>query len=531
MTPEAWQRVKTIFAAARERQPSERALFLDEACGPDAELRVEVESLLATGDTSRFLDMEALTTPRNVSLGGRSNDTEERLAASLGARYKLQGLLGRGGMGAVYKAMDTALERLVAIKVLPVELAFDDNLIIRFQREARMAAKLDHPGIIPVYAVEKGEGIYFFVMKYVQGKVLDRLLEAGPSPIDFCQRILWECATALGHAHQRGVIHRDIKPANIILDEAGRAVITDFGISKAAQTTTRLTATGEIIGTPYYMSPEQAKGLDIDGKSDQYSLAMAGYHMLTGQVPFGEFPLHTVIYKQIFEALTPIADLRPDVPEFLVTAITKAMAKEPEQRFVTMEEFATAVLPERPVTPVHRVPQVASGPIHRRRRLRLVVVASVLAAAAFVGVLWLSNRGDAAARTHATNPPTSIADPTIHGDTTSKASLGDTSSSVVTRRTPVDSSNAPRRPESRPTAVSLAAPKAPTFGFLTINSDPFGTVFVDGVEIGDVPVVNQPLSPGRHIIEVRREGFKTTADTVQVVAGNPIRLSKRLIPK
>lgn len=530
MTPDSWQRVKTIFAAARERPPNERPPFLDEACGADAELRAQVETLLATSDASRFLDAGTLPIlPEKGSNAGRGNDTEERLAASLGTRYKLEGLLGRGGMGAVYKAMDTALERLVAIKVLPVELAFNDTLINRFQREARMVAKLDHPGIIPIYAVEKGEGIYFFVMKYVQGRVLDELLESVRFPIDFCQRILWECATALGHAHQRGIVHRDIKPANIILDEAGRAVITDFGISVAAQqVTTRLTATGEIIGTPYYMSPEQAKGLDIDGRGDQYSLAMAGYHMLTGQVPFGNFPLHTLIYKQIFEAPTPISELRSDAPLFLVNAIEKALAKEPADRFATMEDFASAVLPGSPVTPSAGIRRLSSASVAQRRRIRIVARGSVLAATALVAILWLSNQPPAAPGIATKVGPAAIDSGRAAVD--SVAPSGTTPKLPITT-TPKSSSKAPSRPSDQGPGVVGPPPALPAFGFLTINSDPFGTVYVDGVEVGDVPVVNQQLTPGRHIVEIRREGFHTAVDTIDVVAGNPIRLSKRLIPK
>ena len=397
---ERWDRVKEMFSAALERAPADRAAFLDEACGTaEGDIRREVEALLAAHQESDgFLETPA-TAMVSQPPPSYSVLAEARLAAFLGARYTLEGLLGRGGMGAVYKAKDNTLERPVAIKVMAPELAMDDTVISRFEREARIAAKLDHPGIIPVFSVEKGDGMYFFVMKYVQGKGLDELIRSGPLPITLCQRILWECATALGHAHQRGVVHRDIKPANIMLDEADRVVITDFGISKATQATTQLTATGQILGTPYYMSPEQAKGLDIDGRGDQYSLAMAGYHMLTGQVPFGDFPVYTVIYKQIFEALTPIPELRPDAPEILINALEKAMAKEPEDRFATMEDFATATLPERPVIATGGTRRVTRPTTMKRPRSRMriaiIVGVSVLAVLALAWMLWLSTRNGA----------------------------------------------------------------------------------------------------------------------------------------
>ena len=202
----------------------------------------------------------------------------------------------------VFLANDLMLERQVAIKVLPPDLAHDSKLVPRFHQEAKTAAKLDHPNIIPIYRVESEGGLNYFVMKYISGTSLEDLLDTKePLAVPEIQRILWEAACALGHAHQRGVVHRDVKPANIMFDHDGRVMLTDFGISKALQAATGFTATGMIIGTPHYMAPEQGKGASVDGRADQYSLGVVGYRMITNELPFSGDSVHTIIYKHIYE--------------------------------------------------------------------------------------------------------------------------------------------------------------------------------------------------------------------------------------
>ncbi|HEU4681417.1 MAG TPA: serine/threonine-protein kinase, partial [Gemmatimonadales bacterium] len=215
-----------------------------------------------------------------------TRELQDRLARTLAGRYEITRLLGRGGMAVVFLAQDLTLERQVAIKVLPPDLAHDTKLIPRFQQEAKTAAKLDHPNIIPIYRVESEAGLVYFVMKYVTGHSLEQMLEKGPIPVDLVRRVLGEAALALGHAHKRGIVHRDVKPANIMLESDGRVVLTDFGISKALEGGSGFTGTGAIIGTPHYMAPEQAKGLQVDGRADQYSLGIVGYQILTGKQPF-----------------------------------------------------------------------------------------------------------------------------------------------------------------------------------------------------------------------------------------------------
>ena len=206
---------------------------------------------------------------------------------ALSASYEIGPELGRGGMGIVYRAKDRRLKRTIAIKVLPPELSYRSEIRSRFLREAETAAQLSHPNIVPIYSVDESAGLVYFVMACVDGVNLARKLhDSGRLPVAETRRILKEVGEALAYAHARGVIHRDIKPDNILLEsETGRAMVTDFGIARAVQEgqEARLTATGVAIGTPAFMSPEQAAGdREIDGRSDLYSLGILGYHMLTG---------------------------------------------------------------------------------------------------------------------------------------------------------------------------------------------------------------------------------------------------------
>ena len=227
----------------------------------------------------------------------------------LSPHYELDSEIGRGGMGVVYRAKDRRLKRTVAIKVLPPELAFRSEIKTRFLREAETAAQLNHPNIVDIYAVDEAEGIVFFVMAYITGDNLaKRLHEHGTLSVDETRRMLRDVADALAYAHERGVIHRDIKPDNILIDaQSGRPMVTDFGIARAvSEGDSRLTATGIAIGTPTYMSPEQAAGeRAIDGRSDLYSLGILGYQMLTGEPPFIANSTPAILVKHISERPTP----------------------------------------------------------------------------------------------------------------------------------------------------------------------------------------------------------------------------------
>jgi serine/threonine-protein kinase len=212
----------------------------------------------------------------------------------------------------------------------------------RFKREARTAAHLSHPNIIPVYAVREAGDLLFFVMKLVEGTPLDSVMrELGQLPVPMVEAILAQVGGAFGYAHRRGVIHRDIKPSNILIDDEGWAVVTDFGIAKV-QESEALTQTGSAVGTPTYMSPEQCAGGTVDGRSDQYSLGVVAYEMLTGRPPFAGSVM-ALLYSHFHEAIPPIESLRPDCPEPLRAAVTRMLEKDPERRWPSMEEAVAAL--------------------------------------------------------------------------------------------------------------------------------------------------------------------------------------------
>jgi Protein kinase domain len=271
-----------------------------------------------------------------------------RLAEALGDAYTIEGEVGRGGMGVVYRARDERLQRRVAIKVLPPELAFQKDIRERFTREAQTAAKLSHPHIVPIHTVGEGQGLVYFVMGYVDGEsVAGRIRRRGKLPVDEARRIMGEAADALSAAHALSIIHRDIKPDNILLEGSrGRVMVTDFGIAKALSSTSgaTLTGAGVAIGTPAFMSPEQAAGeREIDGRSDVYSLGVVAFQMLTGELPFTAPTVAGILMKQITEPAPDIRTRRADVPEDLALAVSRCLEKDPENRWPSADALRRAL--------------------------------------------------------------------------------------------------------------------------------------------------------------------------------------------
>ncbi|HJU75300.1 MAG TPA: serine/threonine-protein kinase, partial [Gemmatimonadaceae bacterium] len=284
----------------------------------------------------------------------------DRVVAALGDTYEIEAEIGRGGMAVVYRARDVRLRRHVAIKVLPPDLAFREEVRTRFLREAQTSAQLNHPNIVPIFSVDERAGLVYFVMALVEGESLGaRLARERRPPVADVIRILQEVGDALGYAHARGIVHRDIKPDNILLDAAtGRAIVTDFGIARAAEGDSRLTVTGIAVGTPTYMSPEQALGeRDVDGRSDQYSLAVVGYQMLTGEPPFAATNTPAMLLKHISEPPAPLSELRPDLPPGLIAAIERALAKKPSDRWATEYAFRDALIAENVQAPQRTAPE------------------------------------------------------------------------------------------------------------------------------------------------------------------------------
>ncbi|MEP6621095.1 MAG: serine/threonine-protein kinase [bacterium] len=328
MIPERWQLVKAVVADALELPLPERGAYVERACGDDAALRAEVESLLASARES-----DSFPAVRTAL----ADATEQSLLeTALHGQYDIVRLLGRGGMGTVYLARERALERFVAIKVLRPDLADAAVHRERFRREARIAAQLSHPGILPLHTFGEVAGLWFFVMGYVRGVSLaDRLRVEGPIPALDAHRILSELADALECAHRNGVVHRDIKPANILLDdETGRAVLADFGIAKVQGAGDSLTMSGAVIGTPHFMSPEQASAVaEVDERSDIYSLGAVGYAMLTGHEPFAEVPPVDVMRWRITHDPASLDGLVSSGDSALAKVVTRSMMREPGARW------------------------------------------------------------------------------------------------------------------------------------------------------------------------------------------------------
>ncbi|MBL8103767.1 MAG: serine/threonine protein kinase, partial [Anaerolineales bacterium] len=273
--------------------------------------------------------------------------------------YRIIGQIGEGGMAAVYKAYQSSMDRNVAIKVLPGQLAESEEFVKRFQQEARIIARLEHPYILPVFDYGEENGTAYFVMRYLDAGTLKDRMNSGRLSLDEVDHIFMQLTDALGYAHAQGVVHRDLKPANVLVDSSGNLFLTDFGIAKLLENASpRLTQTAAIMGTPAYISPEQAAALPVDQRSDIYSLGVILHEMVTGRVPFvADTPL-AVILKHINDPLPPPSAIKPDISPFIEQVIVKALAKDPDARFADIAEFVSAW--KRAVTGTGTVPPMSS---------------------------------------------------------------------------------------------------------------------------------------------------------------------------
>ena len=279
---------------------------------------------------------------------------------AFGERYAIERELGRGGMGTVYLARDLRLDRLVALKVLPAEYASQVALRERFLRETRTAASFSHPNIVPVYAVEESDELLAYAMGLVEGETLaERVSRVGPLPAREIVRVMQDVGYALAYAHGRGVVHRDIKPDNVMVERAtGRALVMDFGISRSmahpVASSASLTRVGEVVGTPEYMSPEQASGDVVDGRSDLYSLGLTAHYAATGRTAVTGDTTQKILVKQITEAVPSVAAARLDLPAALASAIDRCVANDPDERFATAEALLEAIDADGPIAECRR---------------------------------------------------------------------------------------------------------------------------------------------------------------------------------
>ncbi len=471
-------------------------------------------------------------------------NTEKLLKKETKGEFEIEGMLGRGGMAMVYLATEVHLSRKVAIKVLPPELTFGHG-VERFKREAKTAAGLDHPNIIPIYRIASGGKLFWYAMKFLEGQSLDHVLaEKGQMSLEETLEILMPVAEALDYGHLHSVIHRDIKPANIMLDMQNRVIVTDFGIAKAL-TDSKLTASGSVIGTPFYMSPEQGMGKPVTGASDQYSVAVMTYRMLSGKIPFEGDSAIEILHKHCSATPPPLQELKPGLPDYVYRAIEKALSKKPAQRFsnvkayvkalkepspeITVSDQATVMVDSDPSiadristevidrtptpptpSPAPARPAAAPAPEKGNHWKVMVPVLAVVAVGLGGGWWWTSREtsqepvAPVVLASAEDTAPTDALPPALDSASAPEQADGDRQAETTTPQ--------PDPPQ----------PPPPTTGTISVtNMMPSGLVLVDGeVKSGQTFEVN----PGEHRIEMRQPGYNSVAETVVIRAGQTVQI-------
>ncbi len=351
MTPEKWEKVTELFHSAMDLDAEDRSAFIERECAGDPELRQEVESLLAANtDAGNFIEEPAAQVAALADTGMTIP------AGSMIAHYRIEKSIGRGGMGEVYLALDTRLNRQVALKKLPDLYSSDPAFLRRFRNEAQAAATLNHPNVATIYSVETFEEKPFITMEYVDGKTLDAATPASGLDIRKFLEYFIQLAGALQHAHEKGITHRDLKPGNIMITSGGVPKILDFGLAQSSGAalsksgfSAGITAPGQVIGTPSYMSPEQAEGKDVDHRSDIFSFGVVMYEALTGLRPFTGDSHAEVVSNLLKSDPVPIREIRPEVPSLIVRLVNRCLIKRRRDRLQQMQEVRTILAEARAV--------------------------------------------------------------------------------------------------------------------------------------------------------------------------------------
>ncbi len=453
----------------------------------------------------------------------------QRVRMSLSGEYEVVEELARGGMGIVFRATEVGLQRPVALKVLSPDFGITARAVARFKREARTVAELEHPNIVPVYRVGQVGGVLHIAMKFVEGRSLDTIIAAqGALPIPVVIYVLRGVTRAMAYAHERDIVHRDIKAANILIDRDGRVLVTDFGVALRASDV-ELTVDGTVIGTPAYMSPEQCAGRRAEPQSDQYSLGIVGFHMLTGDLPFHSDTLAGLMQHHFFTTVPDLRLVRDDVPDVLLEVLDRALAKSPEERYETTRAMLTAIeaipfsegdrlaserslqalargetigpvaarpmppLPEAPTSPIPVPGRHAKRRGARARAARIATAATLL-----LGLAWWVGRPHRAAQL--TADVARPADSTPHGGTSGES--------------------AGRTLMARPPAAAI------TGKLRLLTSPPDARILIDGRRIGVGSVVDRAVAAGARRLRVEAAGYQTFDTLIVVPADSTVSLGR-----
>ncbi len=349
MTPERFRQVGQLYDRAAELEPEWRAAYLSEACAGDEELRREVESLLAAHDSAGdFIDQPAV----EIAAGLFTRQTAGSIEGKKIGNYQVLSLLGKGGMGEVYLAQDLRLGRKVALKLLPQQFIQDPLRVKLFEREARAASALNHPNIITIFDIGQSDGAHFIATEYIEGQTVRQRLKTSAMPLREAIEVAIQTATALAAAHEAGIIHRDIKPENVMVRRDGYVKVLDFGLAKLAETAaatkidletvtgqTVYTVPGMVMGTVSYMSPEQARGEIVDGRSDIFSLGVLIYEMTTGKKPFTGATALEALAATLEREPAPLTSSIHGVPAELERIVAKALRKDRGKRYQTIRDL------------------------------------------------------------------------------------------------------------------------------------------------------------------------------------------------
>jgi serine/threonine protein kinase len=475
-------------------------------------------------------------------------------------RYQIMGELGRGAMGVVYHAVDPNIGRSVAIKTIRLTEVCNEQeqakLRERLFREARSAGMLSHPGIVTIYDVQEQDGLAYIAMEFVDGPTLDHVLsEDRAMRPDEIFSVLGQTAVALDYAHSKGIVHRDIKPANIMIARDGTTKITDFGIAKITASE-QFTMTGTIVGTPHYMSPEQVQGKPVDGRSDQFSLAVIAYEILTGEKPYTGEHLTTVVYKIVAEDFPAPRRLNPSITGPIEQVLRKGLSKKPDQRYRNCSEFVEALekacgasagwqpmarggslelptvadVPKPPPLPPSRRAQrtaAAGSTTEPKKRsgflpflLAILVAAGLLAAIGWQAAPWIAQQTNTQPSDPALAPQTPAPDPApVEPPPTTPEAKQATPAVPVPEPVPPEPvqekepAPAPKRPAAQPAARTPASPR--TAPVTVVTNPPGATVTMDGADSCSSPCSIE-AAPGKHTFSIRLAGHQTEVREVTV---------------